>query len=71
MTVDRRKYCQFSSTDDGPVYRNNRALFIGLSWQHFACDDLRAVAKFSKFRVRGREKYLIIFGNTRIPYSTG
>ena len=30
LVVDRRKYCQLSSTDDGPVYRINCRPLSGL-----------------------------------------
>jgi len=44
--VDRRKYCQLSSTEDGCVFHTERPRRLTVS-----CDERRAVEKFSMFRV--------------------
>lgn len=64
MIFDLRQYGQLSLTDDGPVYHTNRPTMIRTSW----CDDLHAVAKFSKSRLWGKvqDGSVPIFGNTRV-----
>ena len=41
--IDRRKYCQLSSTDNRPLYHTS----VELSCQATRCDDRHAVAKFA------------------------
>ena len=49
LIVDRRKCCQLCSTNDGPVHRTTVHLYqTALTTR---CDDLHAVAKFSKYTV--------------------
>jgi len=52
LTVDGRKYCQRSSTDDGPAFR---ALSVHLYWAELTtrCGDRRAMAK--SFQVQSSE----------------
>ena len=46
--VDRRKYCQLSSTDGAPVHLTQRRIFVELSWKHAAAIEVRGEIFFIK-----------------------